>query len=74
MSEARKIITQEEYDKLPGNGAAALLNCIGDDGQPILKYAQCKFKDATIGIEKYWIDEEGKRWKRTNKFIAGNEY
>ena len=69
-----KTITQEEYDKLPGNGAAALLNGIGDDGQPILKYAQCKLKSGEIGIEKYWIDENGKSWKRAMKFIAGEQY
>lgn len=72
--EQMKTITQEEYDKLPGNGAAAFLNGIGDDGQPILKYAQCKFKSGEIGIEKYWIDENGKSWKRARKFIAGEQY
>lgn len=72
--EQMKTITQEEYDKLPGNGAAALLNGVGDDGQPILKYSQCKFKNGDIGIVKYWIDENGKSWKRASKFIDGEQY
>lgn len=72
--EQKETITQEQYDKLPGNGAAVLLNGIGDDGQPILKYAQCKFKNGEIGIVKYWIDEKGQSWKRAMKFIAGEQY
>ena len=72
--EFKRVITQEEYDGLPGNGAAAILNSLGEDGQPVLKYAQCKFKSGEIGIEKYWADESGKRWRRPSKFIAGNEY
>lgn len=72
--ETMKVITQDEYDKLPGNGAATILNSIGEDGQPILKYAQCKFKSGEIGIEKYWADENGKRWKRARKFIANEQY
>lgn len=66
-------VTQKEYDLLPGAGAAALLNTIGDDGQPILKYAQCTIKGKP-GIVKYWIDEEGKSWKRASLFIPGEKY
>lgn len=69
-----KIITQEEYDQLPGNGAAALLNAVGRDGQPILKYAKGHFKDGTNSIEKYWIDENGKWWQRASKFKPGEIY
>lgn len=69
-----KIITQEEYNNLPGSGAAAILNGIGADGQPILKYAQCELKSGEIGIVKYWVDEYGKSWKRARKFIAGEQY
>ncbi len=66
--------TQEEYDKLPGNGAAAILNRIGEDGQPILKFAQGKFKSGKQCIERYWADEDGKRWKMAHKFIPNKEY
>jgi hypothetical protein len=69
-----KVITQEEYDTLPGTGAAAILNSIGEDGQPILKHAQCKDKNGILGITRYWADENGKRWKQTFRFVAGNEY
>lgn len=70
----KKIITQEDYDKLPGNGAVQILNAVGDDGQPILKYAKAKFKDGSDAIIKYWIDEKGDPWKISHKFIPDNEY
>ena len=72
--ETKKVITQEDYDKLPGNVAASFLNGIGEDGQPILKYAQCNLKSGEPGIEKYWVDEEGQSWRIAHKFIANNEY
>lgn len=72
--EKMEVITQEEYDKLPGTGAAAILNGIGSDGQPILKYAKGTFKNGTPAIEKYWVDENGQRWKRTSVFNVGGTY
>ena len=72
--ETTKVITQEEYDKLPGTGAVAILNGIGKDGQPILKYGKCKFKNGNVGIVKYWVDENGERCKIAGKFIVGKQY
>lgn len=68
-----EVISQKDYDLLPGAGAAAILNGIGEDGQPILKYAQCTIK-GKAGIVKYWVDENGKSWKRASLFVAGKKY
>lgn len=72
--EQTKIITQEDYDKLPGNGAAAILNGVGSDGQPVLKYAKCTLRDGSIGIVRYWIDENSQNWQKVSKFVAGESY
>ena len=63
-------MTNEEYDLLPGYGAASLLNGIGEDGQPILKFAKCNLSEGRRGIVKYWVDENCKAWRRTDVFIA----
>jgi hypothetical protein len=70
----KKIITRKEYNSFPGAGAVSLLNAIGEDGQPILKYAKITFNDGSDGIIRYWVDENGKSWRKLNKFIDGNEY
>lgn len=67
------IITKEIYEQLPGNGAAAILNGIGADGQPILKYAKFKYKNGDLGIEKYWVND-GKSLRMQRRFIIDMEY
>lgn len=66
-------MTKEEYDLLPGTGAAMLLNAKGDDGQPIIKFAKGRFTDGRLAITRYWINEKGESWRRTEEFIATND-
>lgn len=67
-------MTQQEYDLLPGTGAASVLNARGSDGQPILKYAQSNLKSGEKGITHYWIDDNGKQWRASIIFIPDDDH